>query len=160
MLYSRPRPGSGLALPLQRHFLQMKSQPQQGNRPLIVMGWGLQRKDVFQAHKNRSLRIYESVQGMPPAPPPPSCDLVVTSRRFHCLAWEGNWAARGSHALPHPSTPTDVLWHWSSTVRVLQTFSLGILAGTLRGKHNRHVTDKETEAQPVSYTVGWWMLGL
>lgn len=69
MLHSRSGPGSGQALPLLRHFLQMKSQPQQRNRPPIVMGWGLQRKDAFQARKNRSLRIYESVQGMPSASP-------------------------------------------------------------------------------------------
>lgn len=64
-----------------------------GEQAPIVKGWGLKRKDAFQALKNSSPEIYEPAWDRaahpPPAaaqtlsPPTPHHDLVVTSWRSH-----------------------------------------------------------------------------
>lgn len=55
-LCGSPRPGRASALPLLRHFLQMKSHPA-GEQAPIVKGWGLRERVPFRPLKIAALTL-------------------------------------------------------------------------------------------------------
>lgn len=129
-----PRQEVASALPILRHFLQMKSHPSRGTGPHCE-GPGSQRKGAFQALKNSSPEIYEpsGTRVVSPSPssstgpvtPTPDHDLLVTSWRSHWPGRGGVAGPSGSRApflRPPPPAPAEASLAYPAGPGCLQTF--------------------------------------